>query len=1439
MASGKGTANFLKGIYKRIFKSKSVKKVSVLGTGGGVATWLANKALDVVSDLLKNKGNASNSVILNKKQKEKPVKETTKPISQNIVIKKHDYPNTYRVQLNKLSNEINYAIKQDKISNRKTDTKYQSILCKKLFKKITLHTAIQNDLIINEIYNLMQSKDEKDDAKKTFIGNVLDLITPKNGKKTESFANAGTLKELRDISKTQVKIYMALKELSLNLKPKKTDYQHSQKTVSRPGRSGAVAVSGGGNSSSLLNGLLGAALGAGILGVMGLGAGDEEDGEKGEPTLMDQAKLFFADVAKSIAGSKANKAIKDVVKKPAKPASPSNPHTPAPRTPNTPNTPDKTSGIINKLKNSKFLASLRKLLTPRLVTKLAAACAKLSKGVLGALSAFPVCVGIQLLIAEWQINHMDEILGPDATATEQEVYKVLARAEALPLGGFIISLIDTIPLLLNLAGELEPIITPILGELLVLYKTNKLPAETKWEIMKEPCLSMVFDAASISPESTIKALKTFGACLRAIDPNALTKALASVVEVTNNSARIISSKLDLDIDSPLVEQLVRDGYLKKVSSTGINDYEVDYEKIENVTPDIIDTLVMYHETGNKILKNDAIDVDNLKQIRRRKINEMGGNEEDIERSTKYSENFKNLALLNNESHSFFMCPGNDYLYVCWRQLIEESLKYKNFDTYTPKVIKMIVPSSFGIGCTLLVFLYGTVAKLKDKNKCAWFSDNLVVVGQLKVSDDPVISNKPVEKDEKCFEYYNSKDSLKISEAELEKRYKELTEKFDDVLRLVGLKEAKLTEPTYATRKAVNRDVEASKAVNGSTGLSGPSVQGGQNSLSIPLSIGGAQASTDNNTGAPVFLDTPKVNNATGSGVSYLKSKFLQYRFDMVFVLRNEMVPRYYEDFIGGKIMLDDEIPLAVYKPPSLITDFMGNCNTGRYFCNPRMANGAFMPHTQDLKTAKYKPGRRSRHGLCTYVRNSIDCAAAWCKENIAFVRKKIRTFDSLNIGMRTVIADIMYHAGGYAFGGKNYKQFIQCVDKGDYNAACYYIANVIDQRDGGIRITSRINRRVALWKASIGKSDQDAIAGIDMSTESAGPVESPGPAPEVTPEPQTPDSPPISTPGAGTAEAAEAANTPEPVENADNAHTPTPIAPIGTAGFSVPSEPEAVPDTSGGSGITPTPIAPIGTAGFSVPSPTPQGAQTDENATNENQQSEDEAKKEQMKKMVVNAATYASAHAKRRSIGYCARYVANALQASGFKFQRQPSAYMYHTNGILSQMGFKLVHRGIKGFSPQIGDVCVINRFPGHQHGHICIYNGKQWISDFRQRSATPYYAGAPGGAWYYRLGGEELDLSNVEADGQYAGDMLSGAYNNSSGAEYRSSEFSQSMRAGTKAANSRNKDAGDHRNLSTMTDQQQASVIASMKAGSSVNIPKNISAKNANAFFSFPVFEM
>ena len=127
----------------------------------------------------------------------------------------------------------------------------------------------------------------------------------------------------------------------------------------------------------------------------------------------------------------------------------------------------------------------------------------------------------------------------------------------------------------------------------------------------------------------------------------------------------------------------------------------------------------------------------------------------------------------------------------------------------------------------------------------------------------------------------------------------------------------------------------------------------------------------------------------------------------------------------------------------------------------------------------------------------------------------------------------------------------------------------------------------------------------------------------------------------------------------------------------------------------------------------------------------------------IKAAKLATEKAAGKSLGYCAKYVANALQGAGFKFTRQNSAFQYHTNGIMTGMGFV----AINSTSYQIGDVVVWAAHGGAGgggiHGHIQIFNGKSWVSDFIQRSFVPgkYYNG--GKSTLYR--DKELVGANVE----------------------------------------------------------------------------------------------
>lgn len=101
------------------------------------------------------------------------------------------------------------------------------------------------------------------------------------------------------------------------------------------------------------------------------------------------------------------------------------------------------------------------------------------------------------------------------------------------------------------------------------------------------------------------------------------------------------------------------------------------------------------------------------------------------------------------------------------------------------------------------------------------------------------------------------------------------------------------------------------------------------------------------------------------------------------------------------------------------------------------------------------------------------------------------------------------------------------------------------------------------------------------------------------------------------------------------------------------------------------------------------------------------------------AAQVASRAAHNSSIGRCALYVRKALQAAGYKFTSQASAYMYATNGTLKSAGFTRIDSN--NYKPQLGDVVVFNRTSKNPHGHIQIYDGNGWVSDFRQNKFSPY----------------------------------------------------------------------------------------------------------------------
>jgi hypothetical protein len=102
----------------------------------------------------------------------------------------------------------------------------------------------------------------------------------------------------------------------------------------------------------------------------------------------------------------------------------------------------------------------------------------------------------------------------------------------------------------------------------------------------------------------------------------------------------------------------------------------------------------------------------------------------------------------------------------------------------------------------------------------------------------------------------------------------------------------------------------------------------------------------------------------------------------------------------------------------------------------------------------------------------------------------------------------------------------------------------------------------------------------------------------------------------------------------------------------------------------------------------------------------------------------------KRYQGHCAAYVRDAIQAGGITLPHGPPAKDYRH--ILVGAGFHTI-RPDGPFEP--GDIVVIQDFyktPGnkvqydHPDGHIAMFSGKIWVSEFRQE--TPHLKpGYPG----------------------------------------------------------------------------------------------------------------
>lgn len=108
------------------------------------------------------------------------------------------------------------------------------------------------------------------------------------------------------------------------------------------------------------------------------------------------------------------------------------------------------------------------------------------------------------------------------------------------------------------------------------------------------------------------------------------------------------------------------------------------------------------------------------------------------------------------------------------------------------------------------------------------------------------------------------------------------------------------------------------------------------------------------------------------------------------------------------------------------------------------------------------------------------------------------------------------------------------------------------------------------------------------------------------------------------------------------------------------------------------------------------------------------------------AAEYATENAEPKSVGLCALYVRKAINAGGIPLYKCGSAW--HYKYVLPILNF---HQVGKDAEREVGDIVVFQPIGGRKYGHIAIWNGSQWVSDFKQRNFIVHSDYTKNGAEY------------------------------------------------------------------------------------------------------------
>ena len=94
------------------------------------------------------------------------------------------------------------------------------------------------------------------------------------------------------------------------------------------------------------------------------------------------------------------------------------------------------------------------------------------------------------------------------------------------------------------------------------------------------------------------------------------------------------------------------------------------------------------------------------------------------------------------------------------------------------------------------------------------------------------------------------------------------------------------------------------------------------------------------------------------------------------------------------------------------------------------------------------------------------------------------------------------------------------------------------------------------------------------------------------------------------------------------------------------------------------------------------------------------------------AAEYVTKNAENKSVGLCAKNVRKGIIAGGIPLYQGGDAWSYKY--LLPILGFKEIE---DVNDKKVGDIVVFQPIGKRYFGHIAMWNGKQWVSDFKQRS--------------------------------------------------------------------------------------------------------------------------